>query len=208
MSPPPHYSQEMTTPLTRICVFCGAADGKRSSYRAAADVLGTEMAKRGITLIYGGGSLGLMGGVADAVLKGGGQVTGVITTQLVAKEVAHKSLSKLHIVETMHQRKKMMADMADGFVTLPGGLGTLDEFFEILAWAQLGIHAKPVGILNTDGYFDGLLKFVEQMAADGFLRINLREALQVDDDAARLLDRMSQHKPASISPFRPESNPV
>ncbi|MDX2116778.1 MAG: TIGR00730 family Rossman fold protein [Planctomycetota bacterium] len=198
----------MPTTLSRLCVFCGAADGNRPSYRAGADRLGTEMARRGITLIYGGGSLGLMGGVADAVLQHGGQVTGVITTQLVAKEVAHKSLSKLHVVETMHQRKKMMADMADGFITLPGGLGTLDEFFEILAWAQLGIHAKPVGVLNIDGYFDGLLKFVEQMNIDGFLRINLREALRIDDDPARLIEAMSTHTPAKISPLRAEHNPV
>jgi hypothetical protein len=102
----------------------------------------------------------------------------------------------------------MMADMADGFVTLPGGLGTLDEFFEILAWAQLGIHSKPVGVLNVEGYFDGLLKFVEQMSIDGFLRINLREALRIDDDPARLIESMARHTPATISPFRPESNPV
>lgn len=153
------------------------------------------MAQRNINLVYGGGRLGLMGAVADAVLEGGARVTGIITKQLMDKEVGHNGVHELKVVDSMHDRKKAMADIARAFVALPGGVGTLDELFEILAWAQLGIHDHPVGMLNVDGFFDHLLAFLRRASDERFLRIDMEHALLVDDDPGRLLDRMSQAVP-------------
>ncbi len=173
-------------PLSRVCVFCGASEGRRPEYAAAASELGTLLAQRRITLIYGGGRAGLMGTVADAALAAGGHVTGIITRLLQNRELEHKGVTSLHVVETMHERKMMMANLADAFIALPGGLGTLDELFEILAWAQLGIHTKPVGLLNTTGFYDSLATFLDHVEAESFLRLNHRTAM------------VSAHHPSSL----------
>lgn len=182
--------------LSPLCVYCGSSVGKHPEYAAAARELGLEMGRRGIDLVYGGGRAGMMGVVADAVLEQRGHVEGIITRQLVDMETAHDGLPKLHIVETMHQRKMMMAERAGAFVAIPGGVGTLDELFEILAWAQLGIHAKPIGLLNTPrggrGYFDALLAFVDHMQAEGFLRINARQTIAIASTPAELLDALAR----------------
>ncbi len=184
--------------LSPICVYCAAGWGARPAYQHAAQAMGHSMAKRSIDLVYGGGKLGLMREVADAVMSGGGHVLGVITHDLKHKEVAHDSISRMVVVDTMHERKKLMADTARGFIALPGGVGTLDELFEILAWAQLKIHACPVGLLNVDGYYDHLLAFIRHMAAEKFLRMNPDEALLVESDPDRLLDLMERHTPATV----------
>ncbi|MBL8762738.1 MAG: TIGR00730 family Rossman fold protein [Phycisphaerae bacterium] len=184
--------------LERVCVFCGSSPGRDPAYLHAAGALGSALARRGVTLIYGGGSLGLMGAVADRALSDSGKVVGVITRQLLDKEVAHGRLSDLRVVDTMHERKKMMADLADGFIALPGGLGTLDELFEIVTWAQLRLHASPVGILNVGGFYDGLLGFLDRVRTDGFLRLDLERAVHVHSDPERLLDAMIAHRPAEV----------
>ncbi|MGD9690780.1 MAG: TIGR00730 family Rossman fold protein [Phycisphaerales bacterium] len=177
--------------MSPLCVYCGSSIGNRPEFAAAASELGLEMGRRKIDLVYGGGRAGMMGLVADAVLERGGHVFGVITRQLVDMETAHTGLRDLHVVETMHQRKMMMAERAGAFVAIPGGVGTLDEFFEIVAWAQLGIHAKPMGLLNTAGFFDHLLAMMDQMQSAGFLRIRFRERVCVADTPAALLESMS-----------------
>ncbi len=182
--------------LSPICVYCGAARGKRPEYAEAARALGAAMARRGVGLVYGGGAVGLMGVVADALIEegAGDTIVGVITRELMDKELGHRAVRDLRIVDSMHQRKKAMADIAKGFVALPGGLGTLDELFEIITWAQLAIHDCPIGILNVRvhgrGFYDGLLAFLDELAEEEFLRIDPRLALVVDDDADRLLDKM------------------
>jgi len=180
-------------PLARVCVFCGASVGARPEFAHAAAELGREMARRRITLIYGGGRAGLMGAVADAALSEGGQVIGVITRLLQNRELEHKGVTSLHVVETMHERKMMMANLADAFVALPGGLGTLDELFEILAWAQLGIHSKPVGLLNTVGYYDMLASFLDHVERENFLRLNHRTALIYAAEPMKVLDLLTAH---------------
>lgn len=190
------------TPVASLCVFCGSSPGGRPEYQHAARALGAAMAKRGISLVYGGGSRGLMGDVANAVLEHGGSVIGVITRQLVDKEVAHGHIKDLRIVDTMHERKKMMADLADGFVALPGGYGTLDEFFEIVAWAQLGLHTSPIGVLNTAGFYDRMLEFLEHARAEGFLRLDYRTGIAVRDDAEALLEALTIAARATEPPGR------
>lgn len=173
-----------------LCVFCGASVGLNPVFREAAAELGRTLARRGITLVYGGGSIGLMGAVADAALAQGGQVIGVITRLLHEREVGHNHLTAMHIVETMHERKKLMADLAGGFVVLPGGYGTLDELFEIIAWAQLGIHAKPIGLLNAAHFYDNLLGFLDHAGKEGFLRLDHRAHLFADATPDTLVDAM------------------
>jgi uncharacterized protein (TIGR00730 family) len=151
------------------------------------------MAERGIGLVYGGGSVGLMGGVADAVLAGGGPVVGVITNELVKRELAHDRVADMRVVETMHERKKAMADLARGFVALPGGVGTFDELFEVMAWSQLAIHDLPIGVLNAEGYYGPMLAMLEHAAREGFLRSDPREVLVVEEDPGMLLDRMGRY---------------
>ena len=182
-------------PLRRLCVFSGSSAGARPEYREAADALGHELGIRGVALVYGGASIGLMGAVADAVLRAKGSVTGVIPQALAEKEMAHTGLSTLHIVGSMHERKARMADLADGFVALPGGWGTLDELFEVLTWAQLGLHAKPCALLNICGYFDPLLAFVAHTMAEGFVRPEHGASLVVESSPARLLDRLGRWTP-------------
>lgn len=180
----------MERPIKRVCVFCAAADGARGEYVRAAEELGELLATRGIELVYGGGGKGLMGSVAGAVLRRGGCATGIITRFLVDKELAHKSLSALHVVHTMHERKMMMATLADAFIALPGGLGTLDELFEIMAWAQLGIHDKPIGLLNVAGFYDPIMAFLDHADQEGFLRLDHRRQVLIDVMPERLLARM------------------
>jgi uncharacterized protein (TIGR00730 family) len=158
-----------------ICVYCGSSAGAREEYRDAAREFGKSLAERGYRLVYGGGHIGLMGIVADAVLACGGEAIGVIPQWLVDREVAHRGLTKLHVVETMHQRKQMMADMADAFVALPGGYGTLDELCEVLGWAQLGLHSKPIVLFDVAGYWQPLFATLNQAVAEGFLRQNNRD---------------------------------
>jgi len=185
--------------MTRVCVFAGSSSGVRPEYMAAATDLGRVLAARGIGLVYGGARVGLMGAVADAVLTGGGEVTGVIPRSLVEKEVAHSGLTELRVVTTMHERKALMADLSDAFIALPGGWGTLDEFFEILTWAQLGLHCKPCGVLNVQGYFDRLLSFLDHSVEQGFVRREYGALLAVSDDPSTLLDALrAQTPPAGV----------
>jgi uncharacterized protein (TIGR00730 family) len=184
--------------MMRVCVFAGSSPGSRPQYRAAAVELGRVLAARGIGLVYGGARVGLMGAVADAVLAGGGHVTGVIPRAMVEKEVAHDSLSDLRVVTSMHERKAMMADRADGFIALPGGWGTLDEFFEILTWAQLGLHQKPCGLLNVHGYFDGLLSFLEHSTTEGFVRHEYQSMIVVSDSPGGLLEQLAAYQPPTV----------
>jgi uncharacterized protein (TIGR00730 family) len=186
--------------VRRVCVFTGSSPGRRDEYHAAASDLGRELVARGIELVYGGASVGLMGAVADAVLAAGGRVTGVIPQALVAMEVAHVGLSELRVVASMHERKALMASLADGFVALPGGLGTLEEMFEILTWAQLGIHQKPVGVLDVDGYWTGLLGLLRHAAEEGFVRPEYATLLLVESRADALLERFAAWRPSAASP--------
>lgn len=178
----------------RVCVFCGANFGTRSEYQAAAEMLGVTLARRGVPLVYGGGQVGLMGVVADSVLSAGGAVVGVLPEALAIKELAHPTLTEMRVVGSMHERKALMADLADGFIALPGGYGTLDELCEILTWAQLGFHHKPVGLLNAGGFFEGFLAFLNHATAEGFVRPAHRDMLLVDADPDRLLDRMAAYE--------------
>jgi hypothetical protein len=179
-----------------VCVFCGSARGTNLEYAAVARQLGRELATRNLDLVYGAGDVGLMGIVADAALEAGVRVIGVIPRALVDREVAHKGLTECHIVETMHQRKALMADKADAFVALPGGFGTLDELFEILTWAQLGIHAKPIGLLNVREYFTPLLTWLDQAVDEGFLRQKHRDLLLVRNEVKELLNGVLTRSPA------------
>lgn len=181
--------------IRTVCVFCGSRAGAAPAYAEAARQLGRALARRGLGVVYGAGNIGLMGVLADAALAAGGAVVGVIPHSLVARELAHPGLTELHVVETMHQRKMMMADLSDAFVALPGGFGTADELFEILTWAQLGIHAKPIGLLNVGGFFDPLLGWVRHAAAEGFIRQQHVALLNVSTDPEGLLDVLQRQEP-------------
>src|SRR5215470_4174601 len=181
--------------MRRICVFAGSNPGVRQEYRGAARALGQEMLARGLGLVYGGASVGLMGVLADAVLAGGGEVIGVIPRGLFRREVAHEGLTELHEVASMHERKALMADLADGFIALPGGFGTFDELFEIITWAQLGLHNKPIGLLNVADYFAPLLAFVAHATAEGFIPPIHTRLLLHADNAAALLDSFAANGP-------------
>ena len=178
---------------SRLCVFCGSNHGERAEYAAAAADLGAALVERGIGLVYGGGRVGLMGVIADTVLAGGGEVIGVIPHALDTKELAHDGVTKMHRVNTMHERKALMADLADGFIALPGGLGTFDESFEIVTWAQLGIHHKPCGLLNVAGYYDRLIAFLDHTVEERFVKPQHRDLILVESDYQRLLDRMANY---------------
>lgn len=179
-----------TRTITKLCVFCGSNKGARLKYERAAVTLGKVLAKSGIALVYGGGRVGLMGVLADSVLAANGQAIGVMPRTLVEKEIAHSGLTKLHVVESMHERKALMADLADGFVLLPGGFGSWEEFCEVVTWAQLGIHQKPCGVLNVAGYYDALLALSSHAVAEGFVRTAHREMVIVEEDAETLLSRL------------------
>ena len=181
-----------------LCVYCGSSPGRRPLFLAAAREMGRELADQGIGLVYGGGSVGLMGELADTVLAAGGEVVGVIPQFLVDAEVAHTGLTELVVVESMHARKAKMASLADGFAALPGGLGTLEELVEMLTWSQLGLHGKPCGLLDVDGYFDGLLAFLDRAVEEGFVKPVHRGLLLTADAPRELLRRMAafRHRPA------------
>ncbi len=181
--------------MEAVCVFCGSREGSRPSYAEAARRMGAALARRGLRLVYGGGRVGLMGAVAGAALEEGGEVVGVIPKALLAREVAHTGLSKLHVVGSMHERKKLMAGLSDGFVTLPGGYGTLEEFFEVLSWAQLSIHEKPCGLLDVEGYFEPLTSLFDQAVDEGFVSPEHRSLVLIEQDSHLLLDRMERYTP-------------
>lgn len=180
--------------MKSVCVFCGSSPGASPAYAEAAIHLGHAIAGRGLTLVYGGGHVGLMGVVADAALGAGGRVVGVIPEALEAKELAHRSLTDLRVVASMHERKALMSELADGFIALPGGIGTLEEWFEVWTWSQLGIQRKPCALLNVAGYYDHLLAFLDHVTAERFLAPDHRAMVLVDGDAGRLLDRLAAYR--------------
>jgi uncharacterized protein (TIGR00730 family) len=190
--------------MQSICVFCGSNPGRDPAYRAAAEQLGRTLAERGIRLIYGAGNIGLMGAVADACLAAGGEVIGVIPEALMGKEVEgrhveHRTLTRLEVVDSMHTRKARMAELSDGFIALPGGFGTFEEFCEILTWGQLGFHVKPMGLLNVQGFYDPLLAMFDRAVSDGFLRPQNRAMALAGTDIDDLLARMATYQPEPVS---------
>jgi hypothetical protein len=181
--------------MKRICIFCGSSNGARPIYAQAAQAIGQAIARAGYELVYGGGHVGLMGVVADATLQAGGSVIGVIPTALVEKETQHNGLTHLHVVRSMHERKALMADLADAFIALPGGFGTLDEFCEIITWAQLGYHRKPVCMLNVEGFFDAFMAFIDFTVNEGFIKPQHRALILMDADAQQLIDKLATYQP-------------
>jgi uncharacterized protein (TIGR00730 family) len=184
--------------MKRICVFCGSSSGRNPVYREEARKLGVLFTRGRIELVYGGGNVGLMGILADSIIENGGTCTGIIPRSIADLEIAHTGLTRLHIVETMHERKSMMAELSDGFIALPGGFGTLDELSEILTYNQLRIYDKPVGILNTYSYFDGLLSFFDHCVAERFIRAEHKDNLMVSENAEELIELMQAYKPVHI----------
>lgn len=184
--------------MQAVCVFCGASPGDRPGYGAAARALATLLAQRNLTLIYGGGSIGIMGILADAALAAGGRVVGVLPEHLARREMAHAGVTEMHIVASMHERKALMAGRADGFIALPGGLGTLEELFEVLTWSQLGLHRKPCALLNVEGYFDPLIAFLDSAVVRGFVQPRHREMLLIDTEPARLLERIDLYTAPAV----------
>lgn len=181
--------------MNRVCVFCGSSPGASATYGGAARTLGRLLAERDLTLVYGGGSVGLMGVLADAALASGGRVIGVIPDALATREVAHQRLTEMRVVPSMHARKALMAELSDAFVGLPGGFGTFEELLEIITWGQLGIHSKPVGVLNIAGYYEGLIRLVDHAISEGFIAPGNRDLFLVADQPEALLDRLSSHRP-------------
>jgi uncharacterized protein (TIGR00730 family) len=184
--------------MKSICVYCGSNFGERGRYLEAAQDLGVKMAEREITLIYGGGNVGLMGAIADSVLAAGGKAIGVMPQALVDKEVAHTGLSDLRVVGSMHERKSLMADLADGFIALPGGLGTLEEFCEVATWTQLGLHQKACGLLNIGGFYDGLLSFLNHATSEKFIRPEHRSIVLAEEDPVELIKKLSQFEVPTV----------
>jgi uncharacterized protein (TIGR00730 family) len=184
--------------MNSICVYCGSSVGSREEYAQAAAEVGRLLAERGLRIVYGAGNIGLMGVLADAALQAGGDVIGVIPQALVARELAHDGVSELRIVDSMHERKALMADLSDAFLALPGGFGTFEELCEMLTWLQLGIHQKPCGLLNTLGYYDHLIAMFDRAVEDRFLRPQHRELLIVDDQPASLLERLQTTSPPDV----------
>jgi uncharacterized protein (TIGR00730 family) len=191
--------------MKRVCVFCGSSKGARPVYAEAAAQLGILLAARGLELVYGGGYVGLMGIVADATMKAGGHVIGVIPEALMIKEIVHEGLPDLRVVKSMHERKALMADLSDGFIALPGGFGTYEEFCEILTWAQLGLHQKPFGLLNVAGFYNPLLALFDHAVTEQFIRPAHRELVMVDEKAETLLQRMETFHPQATGKWiRPD----
>ncbi len=181
--------------MKRVCVFCGSGEGSRPIYAEAARRTGEEIARRGLELVYGGGKAGLMGAVADAALAAGGEVIGVIPNAQVSGEIGHEGLTELHVVGSMHERKKLMTDLSDGFVALPGGYGTLEEFMEVLSWAQLSIHEKPCALLDVAHYWEPLVSLFDRTVTEGFVRPDHRSLVLTGGDPSRLLDTMERYAP-------------
>ncbi|MFH0944942.1 MAG: TIGR00730 family Rossman fold protein [Planctomycetota bacterium] len=187
--------------MRRICVFCGSNFGKNPVYREVAEELGRRMARRGVAIVYGGGNVGLMGALANAALGAGGEVIGVVPRMLSEREVAHHGVTELKVVETMHERKALMVELSDAFLSLPGGIGTMDEFFETLTWAQLDIHRKPCGILNLNGYYDHLVRQLDRFVEDGFLSPSNRRLIIIREDIDQVMYALDHHKPTAGEMF-------
>jgi uncharacterized protein (TIGR00730 family) len=185
--------------MKTICVYCGSSSGKNPEYRKAARALATAMVARDIGLVYGGADVGLMGEIANEVLAHGGRVTGIIPQSLIDKEVSHQGLTRLHIVDSMHARKALMAELSDGFIALPGGLGTLEELFEVLTWSQLGFHNKPCGLLNIKQYYDGLAQFLDHAMQEEFIKPSHRDMLINAHSPSQLLDQMANYEPPQVT---------
>ena len=181
--------------MKSFCVYCGSSFGNKSIYTDAARSLAQEMVEQNIALVYGGGNVGLMGVIANEVLRLGGEATGVIPQALMDKEVGHSKLTRLHVVKDMHERKALMAELSDGFIAMPGGIGTLEELFEILTWSQLGYHEKPIGVLNVDGFYDGLIDFLQNQVVQGFVKANQADLMMHETNAADLLRRLQTFVP-------------
>jgi uncharacterized protein (TIGR00730 family) len=191
--------------LQRVCIFCGSSTGVRPEYRAAAEEVAIQLAKRDVGIVFGGGCVGLMGVIADTALAHGGHVTGVIPSAMVAREIAHRSLPDLRIVASMHERKALMASLSDAFIALPGGFGTFEEFCEVVTWTQLGLHRKPCGLLNVAGYYDPLVGLFDRAVADGFIRPENRQIVVSDSDPAALIERLVERPLAAVQPvIQPE----
>lgn len=184
--------------MKRICVFCGSSAGSRPEYRACAVELGVELTRRRIGLVYGGGNVGLMGAIADAILDAGGEAIGVIPEHLISREIGHKQLTKLHIVRSMHERKALMADLSDAFIALPGGFGTFEEFFEVVTWSQLGLHLKPCGIINVLEYYTPLLEMLDHAVEQGFLKPQNRELILSRNTPKDLLQALEEWRPVHV----------
>lgn len=185
--------------LTSLCVYCGSNLGRQTLYADSARALAAVLVERGIRLVYGGASVGIMGVIADAVLAAGGEVVGVIPESLERREIAHPGLTRLHVTRSMHDRKALMAELSDGFIALPGGIGTLEEIFEIWTWAQLGYHRKPCGLLNIGGYYDGLVEFLDHAVAEQLLKPLVRSMLFVESDPLALLDGFAGYQPPTVA---------
>lgn len=181
--------------MKSICVYCGSSPGNKISYAEAACALARVMTDNNVSLVYGGGNIGLMGVIADEVMRLGGEVTGIIPKALMEREVGHPGVTRLHIVKDMHERKALMAELSDGFIAMPGGIGTLEELFEAFTWLQLGLHAKPIGLLNVDGFYDGLIDFLEHTVREGFLRAPQAALLMHETDPTKLLERFKRFAP-------------
>ncbi len=186
------------TPIKTLCIYCGSSPGRLDAYGTAGCALAKALVSRNISLVYGGAGIGLMGMVADQVLKLGGEVIGVIPKALAHKEVAHKNLTQLHVTESMHERKMLMAELSDGFIALPGGIGTLEELFEIWTWAQLGFHHKPCGLLNVEGYYDSLIGFLDHVLAEKFVKKEHHAMLIIETNPDLLLDRYINYQPPAV----------
>lgn len=194
----PDYHEPQLRTLKRICVFCGSRAGRDDRYRDAAIELGELLVESGRGLVFGGGRVGLMGVIADAVLETGGEVIGVLPHMLATRELRHSGVADMRLVDDMHARKALMAELSDAFVALPGGYGTLEEFFEVVTWSQLGIHAKTVGLLNSGGFFDPLVAMIERAVSEGFIRPRHRELIVVADNPRELLERLQAHRPPRV----------
>jgi uncharacterized protein (TIGR00730 family) len=181
--------------MNSLCVYCGSSSGSKPVYADAARTLAREMVAQKISLVYGGGKVGLMGVIADEVIRLGGTATGVIPQALMDKEVGHQQLMHLHVVKDMHERKAMMAELSDGFIAMPGGIGTLEELFEVLTWSQLGFHEKPIGVLNVDGFYDGLISFLQNQVTHGFVKANQAELMMYERSVPDLLHRLQNFVP-------------
>lgn len=199
-------AEAIVVQMKRICVFCGSSAGADPVHRQLATEFGTLLAREGLELVYGGGSVGLMGALADAVLQAQGQVIGVIPRFLATRELLHIGVTDTRLTDTMHERKAMMSDLSDAFIALPGGLGTFEELFEVLTWAQLGLHQKPIGLLNIAGYFDPLVTMIDRAIDDGFCRQEHRLLFVVDDQPARLLQLVRNHQPPRVQKWIPSSH--
>lgn len=192
--------------IKKVCVFCGSSPGGHVQYMEKAEELGLELTRRKIGLVYGGAKIGVMGRIADSVLKNGGEAIGVIPKALKIKEVAHEGLSKLHVADNMHARKALMYEISDAFIALPGGIGTLDEFFEIFTWTQLGFHQKPCGLLNVRGYYDKLLGFLNHMVSEKFVKEKHMEMLLVDEGPSAMLDKFLDYHPIQLKKWADGKN--